>query len=449
MCKDRKVHKKDLFYAKRYSKPIRVLFVSDMAIYIISLCTFFAFSEKTHATIADSTRRWGIEVSFMPGKVLATDHYVKKWLHEKQCMSFAAQWQHVALPSDSDAFAADYNYPTIGVGIRYAINHKVTMRRYADPDWGKLQPVDFDSHLGNTFSLYLAFNRPLFRSNAFSTGYSLNGGLGYSRYKYNKQTAPDNELIGAHWLIYFGASLYAMWHFADQWALKGSFDFYHHSNGALNRPNKGSNTCGPSLALVYAPYHVNMAHSCYEKYNPPFQKRFYINLSAGVGGKTLLEDWQLTQFGTDPDEEDYRTGNFKFYTAYSLQADLMYRYARRWASGIGADVFYGSYSNRVAEIDCANGSALRHSPWSVGVAVKHQAYFHNLSVAMSLGIYLFRRMGEQAKIVETPYYERIGVHYAFPSLHGLELGINVKAHKTKADLTELVVSVPLRLGERH
>jgi len=397
------------------------------------------------AEAADSLRRWGLSLSAMPGKVLATDCYVKKWLHEKKCFSIAAELTHTALPCDSDDYARDYHYPTLGLGARFAFNHNVTMRRYADPDWGMLQPVDFDSHLGNTFSLFLNFHRPLFLTRHFEGGYSLGSGLGYSRYKYDKETAPDNELIGSHWLIYFTASLYASWRFADNWALRGSIDFYHHSNGAIKRPNKGANTAGPSLALIYMPYYKHLAVKSENRGKKRFPKYCYLNFTAGIGGKAMLEDWQLTQFNTAPADPDYRTGHFHFYTALSLQTDFMYRYARRWASGIGLDVFYGSYSDHVKSLDAAKGSTLRHSPWSVGIAAKHQAYYHNLSVAMSLGFYLFRHMGEQAQIIETPYYERIGLHYTFPKLNGLEIGINVKAHKTKADLTEFVVSMPLRL----
>lgn len=40
----------------------------------------------------------------------------------------------------------------------------------------------------------------------------------------------------------------------------------------------------------------------------------------------------------------------------------MRRYARRWATGVGADVFYGTYASRVAEIDEKDGLTVRHSP---------------------------------------------------------------------------------------
>ena len=123
----------------------------------------------------------------------------------------------------------------------------------------------------------------------------------------------------------------------------------------------------------------------------------------------------------------------------------MYRYARRWASGIGADVFYGTYSSKVEQIDAKYQYQVRHSPWSVGLALKHQVYYHRLALAMSLGYYLFRRMGYNANLIEKPYYERIGLQYTLPVMGGITLGFDVKAHLTKADLMEIVVAKPIVL----
>ena len=88
----------------------------------------------------------------------------------------------------------------------------------------------------------------------------------------------------------------------------------------------------------------------------------------------------------------------------------------------------------------------KHSPWSVGIAVRHEAYYHNLSLDMALGVYLYRHMGANAREIEQPYYERIGIFYTFPRLAGLRVGASVKAHRTKADLTEVIVAIPFRLS---
>jgi hypothetical protein len=61
---------------------------------------------------------------------------------------------------------------------------------------------------------------------------------------------------------------------------------------------------------------------------------------------------------------------------------------------------------------------------------------------MAIGFYVYRNMGEIARSLETPYYERIGVAY---DLGPFTVGANVKAHRTKADLTEVMVSLPFKL----
>ena len=411
----------------------------------MTLCTLTLAFVTAFAQQADSVSRWGVSLSATKGKVVATDQYVKKWLKRGDNLSLALELMRAPLPQDSDAFAADYGNPTFAFGLRYTFNNEVKLHRDADADWGQIVPVAYNSPLGNTLSLYTTFYRPLHRSRKWETAYSLSGGVGFSSSIYNKENAIDNEFIGSHVSIYFAAGLHQTLHLAPQWGLRASLEFVHHSNGALYRPNKGSNTVGASLALLYTPYYEQTLRAEQKFRKKPFERGTYLNFTAGFGAKTLLEDWLLTQFGTPPDHPDYRTEHFRIYPAYSIQADLMWRHARRWSSGLGVDAFYGTYARRIEELDQQVGSTLRHSPFSLGLAAKHEAHYGRLSLAVSLGVYLYRRMGANAKINETPYYERIGLHYALPWLNGLTVGVNVKAHKTKADLTELVVGMPIRL----
>ncbi len=397
--------------------------------------------------------RWGASAYFIPGRQLVVDSYERKWLQGKESSAVGLKLTHAALPSDSDAYAHDYRYPTLSLGLNYSMNHGVTMHRSPDPDWGLAQMVDYDSRLGNTVSAYLEFARPLLRSGRWEVDYTLAAGIGYNKTKYNPENNVDNELIGSRWLIYFGAGTHVCYQFCQDWALKAGVDFFHHSNGALNRPNKGSNTWGPSLALCYRPYYRALTHgdsdgdthSEHPSGMSAFKKYCFLNFVAGIGGKTMLEDWKLTQFNTPPGDADYRTSDFRFYMAYSLQTDVMYRYARRWASGLGVDFAYGTYADHIRQLDEKMGKTARHSPWSLGLAVRHEAYYHRLALSMSVGVYLHRQMGADAKIVEKPYYEKIGLSYAFPSLGGLSVGGRVNAHSTKADFTEFVLSYPLRL----
>lgn len=399
----------------------------------------------TFASPADTLHHWGVSLSGMPSKVVALDKYQRKWMKAGNNGSIALELLHTALPSDSDSFANDFGYPTLAIGLRYTMNGAVRMHRRQDPTWGLAEEVDYDSHLGNTLSLFGSFYRALHRRWHWETSYSLSGGIGFNRKWYNKYDAIDNELIGTPVLIYFGAGVYQTYHFATSWGLRAGFEFVHHSNGALYRPNKGSNSIGPSIGLVYYPYYKTLVNKRHSFQSLPFKKYWYLNVAAGMGAKTLLEDWLLTQFNTPSTEPDYRTEHFRIYPAYSLQTDVMYRYARRWASGIGIECFYGTYASHIKDLDEQRGIEEKHSPWSVGVAGKHEVFYHNLSLAMAFGFYLYRQMGENARHNESIFYEKIGVHYSFPSLHGLKVGISVKAHETKADLTEVIVTYPIKL----
>ena len=427
--------------------------------FLVVCCGLLAAGLWARAADGDSlssrSHHFGFSVSLSPGKLVVIDSWQAKWQRNKNTFAVSAEVNYATMPRDSNDFARDYNFPIFSLGLKFNRND-VTMHRSPDPAWGMAEEVDYDSRLGNVATLYATFTRPIFRNRRWMFDYMLGTGISYGKHIYDKNDNIDNELTGSRFLIYFTAGLHATWRFADDWGLMGGINYYHHSNGALNRPNKGANFVGPVIGLRYMPYFREFRSSGVQEFRnkemgskEAFQKRFYANFALGIGGKTLNEDWQLTQFQTPPGDDDYRTGKFHFYMAYSLQADVMLRYARRWASGIGADLFYGAYADRVKEID-RNGllgkpSFSKISPWSFGMAVKHNAYYGNLSLRMSLGFYLYRHMGSNAKDIEKPYYERIGLHYAFPRLGGLSIGCNVKAHLTKADFTELVIGYPIAL----
>jgi hypothetical protein len=321
------------------------------------------------------------------------------------------------------------------------------------------EEVDYDSQLGNIDSAYSTFTRPVLvwprhaapGQRRFEVDYTLGLGLAYAKHKYSRGNNVDNELIGSRFLIYFVGGTHATWHVSPSWAVFGGLEYTHHSNGALNRPNKGANYWGPVAGVRYTPTHGKTESGSNEASSKPFNPYWFANVAVGFGGKTLNEDWQITQFRTPPDSARYRTSRFHLYAAYSLQTHVMYRYARRWASGIGIDAFYGTYADHVREIEKSRvlttpeAPIAKVSPWSLAVAFKHHVYYGNLSARMSLGCYLLRHMGTNAKEVEKPYYEQIGVHYSFPKWGGLTIGASIQAHRTKADLTEIIVSYPLRL----
>lgn len=420
-----------------------VTFMQFKTFFLLALLTCCPLAAKASTPHNDSLPHWGASLGVLPGRVVALDDYTKKWLHQNANLTLKAELHYADLPPDSSAFASDYNYPTLSIGLKYALNHGVVMHRYPDEAWGKAQEVPYDSHLGNSLTLYGIFARPLLRTQHWELDYSLGAGIGYNRSKYNPRNNIDNELIGSRWLIYFTAGIHGTYRFAADWGVKAGVEFYHHSNGALNRPNKGANVLAPMLGITYMPYYGLLCDRTKNRVTESFQKYWFLNLTAGLGGKTLLEEWQKTQFDTEIGRPDYRTDRFQLYASYSLKADVMRRYARRWASGLGVDLYYGTYASRVKALDEAAGRREKHSPLSLGISAKHEVYYKNLSVNVALGWYLYRKMGYNAQFNETPYYEYVGLRYNFAKWKGLGVGFNVKAHATKADVTELVLSCPV------
>lgn len=390
-----------------------------------------------------SIAKMGIEFRYIPAQTLTLDKEPRIWTKTKDTHSWAAQ---INVTPTKNAYAHDYNYPTFSFGLRYHLNHGTTMHR--DDPWGEAQPVNYTSKLGNFLTLYGTFNRPLYRSKHWQWGYYLGTGIAYTSLKYNQKNDIDNEYIGSHLNIYFNAGLYGQVKIAKEWSVKGGLDFAHHSNGAMARPNKGANYFGPFVGLVYEP---QQATSPIAKRNTeatqPFQKYWFTEFTLGLGGKTLLEEWLQTQFNTPQGQPDYRKEHFTYYGAYSFHTHLLYRYARRWASGVGVGLFYGEYAHRIARMDKENGHTdEKHSPWSASIEARHEVYYGNVSVRLTLGYYLYRHMGYSANHgLEYPYHEQVGVFYSFPKLKGLTLGFSVNAHATKADFTELQLSIPVRL----
>ena len=418
-----------------------LLMVSHLGLKGILLIAFVHVATQAKAIEKDSIRHWGFTVSVMKSEIIALDKNQRKYLKEKENGSVALELNHINLPSDHDSYAKDFNYPSLSIGLRYTMNNRVRFHRTPDLAWDKIEEVPYNSRLGNTLSLYGTFQRAIHRNKYWETSYSLSGGVGYTNKWYNK----DNDFIGTPVLIYFGAGIHQTYRFAREWGVRASLEFVHHSNGALYRPNKGSNCVGPSVGIVYYPYYETFIREHDSFQSAPFKKFLYLDLTVGIGAKTLVEDWQITQFRTPKTDPNYRTGDFKRYATYSLQANLMYRYARRWASGIGIDAFYNTYAPHIEQLERKEGNNIDCKPWSFGIAGKHETFFHNLSVNVALGTYLYRRMGSIDRELSGRIYERIGVNYSFPSLNGLKLGINVKAHTTKADFTELVITYPFRL----
>lgn len=412
-------------------------------IYCLMMASAIAFTAIAEEN--DTLPHWGAQLTVNPSVVPTMDREIKELVQRNGALTIGGQLRHVSLPSDGDLYAQDYGYPTFIFGANYNVYNHVNLHRDENADLGKGMPVDYNTALGNSFSFYAGFERAFFRTPRWEADYQFNIGLGLSHRKYNRHTQVDNLMISSNVSIYFGAAFHATYRFAKDWGLKGGIEFNHHSSGTLARPNKGSNTIGPTIGIVYYPYYEELLKAPQYKKTTEFTPSDYWNFTVNAGLCTLYQDWLKTQFETEPTDPDYRSNDFRHYAVYSLQADYMRRHHRRWASGVGLDLYYLTYMNHIREMDRGNGT--RHCPLSIGISAKHEAFYHNISLAMSFGFYALRLVGKSAGKVEQPFYETIGLKYHFPKLNNIALGAYVRAHAFKADHTGISLSVPIYLNK--
>lgn len=413
--------------------------------------------EVAHSS-TDYSRIDAVELGFSSGNVLVTDRYQRSWTKGTALNNWLLGVRHRTLRDSGDTFARDYNYPTWGLMLQWTDLTQATMQKTASPDYGQLVPVDYRSHPGHLLAVVGSFSRPIQRGSWGEWGYSLEEGLAFNTHPYNKETNADNELTGSPLLFHFGASLYGEVCLSSRFSLRADLAFRHVSNGATHRPNKGANMFQPTVALLYtlspdegrkAPMKSReMSFSGRESsmksgFFSQFRPFWFAHIEGNVGMRTLLEAWLQTQYHTNPTEPSYRTDRFQRYFVYNFQADVMRRYRKRWAIGLGLDVFALPYVQQLRQYAPDDGQHRTFSPFSLGLALKHESYYGRLSSYVHLGCYLFRGTGHLPSSDETVYYERVGLRYRLGRLfsatkhQGMTLSIGIKAHKLKADFAEI------------
>lgn len=416
-------------------------------------------------SVSSLSRVDAVEVGGSLGNVLVMDQYQRAWTSGTSLSNVIFSLRHRTLSDSTDIFAHDYHYPTWGLSLQWANLSRATMQKTVSSSWGQLQPVDYASHPGHLLALVGSFSRPLQRSTWGEWGYSIEEGVAFNTRPYNKKDNADNELTGSPLLFHFGASIYGELRLSSRFSLRADLAFRHVSNGATYRPNKGANMWQPTLALQYElqptslrkgamksgifeqkNIRVAMKSGIFSKSSPcfcQFSSHWFVHLEGNLGIRTLLEEWLRTQYQTSPTSPDYRTDHFKRYFVYNLQADVMRRYARRWAVGAGLDVFTLPYVDELRNYVPRHGEGRKYAPLSLGIALKHESYYQRLSSYVHVGYYLLRETGRLPSTDETPYYERVGLRYHLGNLsqaskhRGLTLSVGIKAHKLKADFAEI------------
>lgn len=410
--------------------------LKSYAICILLFCLFLCPSR---------TSAQAIEAGYGKGEVLKFDQWLNKegGLKEQEAQSF---WLGCVYQTDANehcAYAADYNYPAFTFGLLAADFNKVRLRY--NPHGTR--PIDYDSRCGTSFVLYGSFRRAFFRTQSgWSADYKLGNGIGYNTHIYDRHTNVDNLMLGSRLSVYFDVAFALNYRYRQCEFFVGP-EFRHLSNGGTVRPNKGVNKAGIGGGFRY--YLEPIDSIPFARTRTPYEeKKLYVNVSYSSGirgsqGEWLYDANNYIWNNNNVENIKYGKDGYRLCYYHLMSTDMMCRYARRYASGVGLDVLYEPYNVDVETQK--HGERPSNVNWTFGLAAKHEVYFRRLSMQLAIGHYLSRPFNDYSNTTEEyPFYERVGLRYNLPILNDcISVGYNIYAHLTKAYGTELVIDFKL------
>lgn len=386
-----------------------------------------------------------IEAGYGKGCVLKFDDWlINDGLKQQDAQSFWLGYIYQTNSKENCGYASDYNYPTLTFGLLVADFNKVRLRY--NPRGTR--PINYDSRCGTSFVAYASIHRVFFRTRSgWSADYRFTNGIGYNTHIYNRYTNVDNIMLGSRLAVYFDVAFALNYRYRQSEFFIGP-EFRHLSNGGVVRPNKGINKAGIGAGVRY--YLQSYDSISFKRIHKPFEEKgIYFNIAynsgiRGAQGEWLYDANNFIWNDNDVDNIKYGKDGYQLCLYHLISTDIMFRYARRYASGIGIDALYEPY-NREIEIQNNRADRSHLTNWSFGIAAKHEIFFRRFSMQMALGWYLSRPFNEYSNTTEEyPFYERIGLRYNLPILSDkISIGYNIYAHLTKAYGTEFVISFKL------
>ena len=339
---------------------------------------------------------------------------------------YSAYLNYRSLEKDSSVYDMAFGLPTLEFGFLLARCNSISIQ-------GNKNDIHYKSHLGNQYTFYYGFRRDVLSGNKLDMGYALENGLGITTTHYNKYNNVDNLFIGSVFSIYFGASLYGKYRFSSHWEAILELGFKHYSNSGLDRPNLGSNTLGLQAKLNYYPSPILKKRKIYHRI-PKIKPDFYLDMTAGWEGKALQEEWNYNQ-SLSNDNPNFRTAHYRIRSQWNTSLAGMFRYNLKYASGIAVDYSYITYTDAIQRtLDKTNVHGHHPNPHVLGVSLRHEVFYKQMSMAVSLGAYPYRHMGVVNKHL---IYETVGLRHHPKHWHNFYISYNVKAHGMRADGLQL------------
>ncbi|WP_192349561.1 acyloxyacyl hydrolase [Algoriphagus sp. Y33] len=355
----------------------------------IIMCIFFVLGFNQ---VGAQSKRF-IEVSYDQGPIIGNN---KDWADELiNKINYSAIDVRVGWRSSNATY---YNY----------------INRYPSYGLGVTSSVGYNPEIGRPMGVYGFGEFPFGKNNIYrklNFGYFAQIGLGFNMNPFDTDTNPLNGFVGTALNVHVHFGLKANYELSKSFGIFASVGTKHYSNGSIKKPNAGINFVPIAIGL-----RMNIDQ---EKFNPgaspvfpPLEKVGVWNIAAYTG----LKSYEI-------DEPAYFRGG--------LGVNYLWEISYKYRGGIGIDWFYGAGAR-----DRYPGESINFSDVNSFAVVGSWEWklTENLYMPIAIGVYLSKAHYNQET---TGFYERIGVRYRMNN--NVFAGVQIKAHKAKADFFEFTV----------
>jgi hypothetical protein len=348
-------------------------------------------------------------LSFYAGqnRTLYDDRYYPALFGENVAPTFTTIESRLGWTDDSQSvFAGICKHPEIGVGFQ--LDALSAIQTVSGPG------------MGNIYSLYGYFDRPLLILGGFSFGYSGEFGLGFMfRNRFDPVVNPTNKIISAPVNAHISLGVQAQYDITPRYNAGIGFFFNHHSNGAVSFPNYGLNAFELALRVGMKAPRTQATPAFEPAEVKSFERGFQFGLQVSSGVMS-----NEARFWKSLEDEGVWVNDRYF--KFALDASVLYRYYPTQASGLGFDLFVTPFCDKIAEYD---GKGETYDPVSYGVSVLHELSYKDFSLMVGVGRYLHHHdgLGRNKKL-----YQLVMVKYYFPQAADIYTGVVLKAHKFMA-----------------
>ena len=315
------------------------------------------------------------------------------------------------LAHDADYFDA-YGQPVGGIGI----------------SWLMVGSMEFpyDSRMGDGVGLYGFFTAPIVRRGPFTFEYTIECGGAWLAHPYHALTNRANHFYGGNFEFYLGGILGARFWIWDGLSLGVEAGFRHISSGTWYIPNKGLTSIAPGVDLKYTISERSRDAKRYtiEKGIP--EKPFRWGISVGAGGHQCDAERRMNDIiYATPD----RPTTYTRYLKANVGVEFLWRYAKCFATGVGAEFFYNGEAKDLAPMDEAmyGEPEAVYSPYAGGIILLQEIYYRRFAIHGGVGLDIARRLGRFQD--GGGLYQKLGLRYYMPALDGAFLSFGVRLHK--------------------